>query len=86
MTELEQLRHVAQAARRYLNGDGSRALLAKALASVVAPNEWPYVEAGSGLGAKLVREDAGTQRFITARGDEVTVPSATAHLRFFKRG
>ncbi|MNI49687.1 hypothetical protein D3C77_365960 [compost metagenome] len=80
MTELEQLRKVAHEAARYLNGDGSRAELAKAL-QVPTPQRWTHVGlTRGGLLGRVQGEEGSNVRIVDANGGEHLVPKASLHL------
>lgn len=79
MTELEQLRKVAHEAERYLNGDGSRADLAKALRQR-PQDRWTHISLSSGKRGKLQGEEGSNVRVVDENGNEHLVPKASLHL------
>lgn len=79
MTEIEQLRKVAHEAARYLNGDGSRAELAKAL-QLRTPGRWTHVSLSSGRRGRVLGEEGPNVRVVDETGNEHLVPKASAHL------
>jgi hypothetical protein len=79
MTELEQLRKVAREAERYLNGDGSRADLAKALRQR-PQDRWTYASLSSGRYGRRVGEEGQNVRIVDENGSEHLVPKASLHL------
>lgn len=79
MTELEQLRKVAHEATRYLNGDGSRADLARALRKRT-PDHWTHVSLSSGRRGRVQGEEGPNVRIVDENGSEHLVPKASLHL------
>lgn len=79
MTELEQLRKVAHEAARYLNGDGSRAELAKAL-QARTQTRWTHISLSSGRYGRRQGDEGPNVRIVDEDGSEHLVPKASLHL------
>lgn len=79
MTELEQLRKVAHEALRYLNGDGSRAELAKAL-QARTQQRWTHASLSSGRYGRRQGDEGPNVRIVDEDGSEHLVPKASLHL------
>jgi hypothetical protein len=79
MTELEQLRKVAYEATSYLNGDGSRAELAKAL-RLSTQGYWTLTSLSSGRRGRVQGEEGPNVRIVDENGSEHLVPKASLHL------